>query len=151
MTTQQAVLERLEDSGYRLTPGRKRLLRVIFEHSGGMTAEELVNTLPETGRATVYRTIRLLVEQGVLCKLPLEEGAPRYLLSRTTHHHHLVCVGCGSVREFRENVIEKILRGLEANEGERVVGHRMEVYVQCSNCSADSETGPSTPRGHVHV
>ena len=155
MTLRENILHRLEDSGYRLTGSRLQLLDTLLTHVEGFTAEELVSEaqgapssesaslrgrepsgrIGRTGRATVYRTIRLLVDQGVLCKLAMDSGAPRYTLSGMAHHHHLVCVACGGVREFRETVIERALRHLE-EDGDEIVGHRIEVYVLCPTCNA---------------
>ena len=53
-------------------------------------------------------TIKLLVEQGLLCKISLPDGSPRYMLTMSGHHHHLVCVSCGLVSEFHESEIEQL-------------------------------------------
>lgn len=148
MESPNLVLERLEDAGYRLTAARRRLLDFLGGQEDGLSAEEVVAQMPSTGRATVYRTLRLLVQQHLLCKLPIDGGAPRYVLSsRLAHHHHVICVGCGRVREFRESVIEKVLKGLQGPEGDVVVGHHMEVYIQCASCqTAAVSTAPGQPR-----
>lgn len=132
---QQSAIERLEDSGHRLTNGRRRVLDVLAAQQAGIAAESVVGKLPDIGRATVYRTLRLLVTEGVLCKLAFEDGAPKYVLSsRMAHHHHAICVSCGIVREFRASILERALRGLPGAGGDRVVGHRIEVYIQCASC-----------------
>ena len=136
MTLQENILQRLEDSGYRLTESRRKLLETLLGHTDGFTAEELVAEAQGAGRATVYRTIRLLVEQGMLCKLAMDSGAPRYTVSGMAHHHHIVCVGCGAVRDFRQTSIERALRSMEEDEGDTVMGHRIEVYVLCAACKA---------------
>ncbi|MBI2866897.1 MAG: transcriptional repressor [Chloroflexi bacterium] len=148
MVSHLDIEHKLEDSGYRLTSSRRRLLEALLAREEGFTAEELVAEATGVGRATVYRTIRLLVEQGVLCKLSLEQGAPRYTVSRMAHHHHLVCVSCGMVREFRQNIIERVLKGLETGEAGKVVGHRIEVYVLCSGCQRATAKGKG-PARHV--
>ena len=137
------ALEKLEDAGYRLTTARRRLLEFLGDQEEGLSAEEVVARMPSTGRATGYRTLRLLLHEGLLCKVPFEGGAPRYVLSsRLAHHHHVICVGCGRVREFRESMIEKVLKGLEGPDGDLVVGHHMEVYVQCASCRTASPALP---------
>ena len=130
------ILHKLEDSGYKLTGSRLSLLDKLLTYNDGFTAEELVSQAREAGRATVYRTIRLLVEQGLLCKLAMDSGAPRYTLSGMAHHHHVVCVSCGAVRDFRQTVIERALKSMEEDVGDTVVGHRIEVYVLCASCKA---------------
>lgn len=147
-STQQTALEKLEDAGYRLTSGRRQVLDLLAAKQEGLAAEEVVEKVRGAGRATVYRTLRLLVTEGVLCKLAFEDGAPKYVLSsRMAHHHHVICVHCGAVREFRESVLERTLRSIEGTGGGRVVGHRIEVYVLCAACEAG---GASPPSGHPH-
>ncbi len=136
MTLAQDILHQLEDQGYRLTPSRQRLLETLIAREDGFTAEELVGEAQGVGRATVYRTIRLLVDQGFLCKLAMRDGAPRYKVSQLSHHHHLVCVQCGQVREFRASVIERVLKGLGEQETGTIVGHSIEVFVVCPLCAA---------------
>ncbi len=135
MTTVEEILDRIETGGHRATESRRRVLDAVVALGDGFTAEELVAGVPGLGRATVYRTVRLLVDQGVLCKLTLQDGTPRYSLStKVGHHHHLVCLRCGGVREFRQSVIERMLGELEAGEVGTVMGHRVEVYVLCPVC-----------------
>ena len=90
------------------------------------------------GRATVYRTIKLLVEAGVVCKLALQDGAPKYSLARVEHHHHTICVGCGTVGEFRAVTIERLLRAIGDDISGEIVGHRIEFYITCQDCLTNS-------------
>ena len=136
MFTAEDLLHKIEDSGYRPTASRQRILDALVAQAEGFTAEELVAQVQGLGRATVYRTLRLLIGQGLLCKLALQDGAPRYILSQMGHHHHMVCVRCGAVRDFRQSIIERVLKDLEATDGGSVVGHRIEVYVLCPVCQS---------------
>lgn len=101
---------------------------------GAFTAEELCRRLPSVGRATVYRTLKLLVEQGVVCKVPLADGTPRYRLGGPYHHHHLVCVACGAVRDLDRCAVEELASRVERGEGFTLLGHRIEFYGLCSRC-----------------
>lgn len=147
MFTTEDLLHKIEDSGYRPTASRQRILDAMVAQAEGFTAEELVAQVQGLGRATVYRTLRLLIEQGLLCKLALQDGAPRYTLSQVGHHHHMVCVRCGTVRDFRQSIIERVLKDLETTSGGSVVGHRIEVYVLCPACQSREapEYVPSDP------
>ena len=106
-TTQPDLLAILEDRGYRATGSRRDVVNLLAKKLVGFSAEEISSELPGVGRATVYRTIRLLLEAGVICKLALLDGAPKYSLARVEHHHHTVCVKCGTVGEFRAVTIER--------------------------------------------
>lgn len=127
----------LEDRGYRSTAPRLAIIQVIEKKQEGFTAEEIVKELPNVGRATIFRTIKLLEEVGVLCRLNLLDGAPRYSLSCIGHHHHTVCVRCGNVGEFRANTVERLLRTLSKDIPGNIVGHRIELYIICHRCTTD--------------
>ncbi|MCH8205486.1 MAG: transcriptional repressor [Chloroflexi bacterium] len=129
----QAVLE---DRGYRMTGPRRDLIALLDGKEEGFSAEEVSAELPGVGRATVYRTIKLLLEAGLVCKLALPDGAPRYSLARVEHHHHTLCVRCGTVGEFRDATIERLLRTVGSDIADRIVGHRMEFYIICRECLA---------------
>ena len=137
LTSRPEIMAILEDRGYRSTAPRRAIIRVLDGKQEGFTAEEVVNELPEVGRATIFRTLKLLMEVGVICKLNLIDGAPRYSLSRVEHHHHTVCVGCGNVGEFRAATVERLLRTLGDDIPGNIVGHRIELYVNCDQCLAD--------------
>ena len=140
MTTARAtrpdLLAVLEDRGYRVTGPRRRVTDLLDRKGEGFSAEEVCNDLPGVGRATVYRTIKLLTEAGVVCKLALPDGAPKYSLARVEHHHHTVCVQCGTVGEFRDATIERLMRAIGEDISGDIVGHRMEFYINCRECLA---------------
>ena len=124
----------LEDAGFRITGQRRMVLAAIDGMNGGFTAENLTAELEGVGRATVYRTLKLLVETDVICKLALPDGTPMYSPSRVEHHHHSVCTSCGAVEEFRDTTVERVLRSLNREIEGEIVGHRMEVFIRCKVC-----------------
>src|SRR3990172_9979492 len=103
--------------------------------------ESLASTLEARGRATVFRTIRLLTERGVVCRVLLEDGSLHYRLSRRGHHHHLVCLNCGGVRDLDECAVGDLVRELSRASGYEIEGHWLEVYGRCASCRAP---GPAT-------
>ncbi len=131
------LLAALQDRGYRLTGPRKRVAEAVGrKQEDSFTAESLCAEVQDTGRATVYRTLKLLLEAGVVCKLPMPDGAPRYMQARLEHHHHTVCVRCGAVGEFRDTTVERVVRSIGREISGEIVGHRMEFYVICPACQA---------------
>ena len=128
----------LEDRGYRVTEPRRSVIGLIDTKEEGFSAEEICTELSEVGRATVYRTLKLLLEVGVVCKVTLPDGAPMYSLSRAEHHHHTLCVRCGTVGEFRDVTVERMMRTIGDDISGEIVGHRMEFYIVCEDCADKS-------------
>ena len=134
LSSRPDIMAILEDRGYRSTAPRRAIIRILDGKQEGFTAEDLCSELPGVGRATVFRTIKLLLEAGVICRLNLLDGAPKYSLSRVEHHHHTVCVRCGIVGEFRATTVERLMRVIGNEIPGDIVGHRIELYITCGRC-----------------
>ena len=125
----------LEERGFRSTAPRRVMATVIGDQKRHFTAEGLREQLPRRmGRATVYRTLKLLVEAGVLCRVLLEDGDLHYQLSHQGHHHHLLCVQCGSSEDLTGCDIEELLLSTSSSHGFELSGHWLEVYGRCRDC-----------------
>ncbi|MGE3074359.1 MAG: Fur family transcriptional regulator [Dehalococcoidia bacterium] len=125
---------RLETIGFRSTAPRRAVLDAIQESSGPFTVEDLLAETPSVGRATVFRTIKLLQELDLVCRVPLEDGSVRYQLSEGGHHHHLVCRNCGSFTEFSDLEMDARIQE-QANAHEFALqGHSLELYGLCKKC-----------------
>ena len=137
MTTKlrrEDILAAVEDAGHRLTGSRRAIFELLEGMEGGFSAEEINLALGGVGRATVYRTLRLLIKEGLLCKLFSDEGSPKYTVAKFGHHHHTICVSCGKVGEFRDSAVERLLKAVSADIEGTIVGHNLELYVNCSEC-----------------
>ena len=132
------LLAVLEDNGHRVTSPRRSVISLLEDKYDGFSAEEISSELPGVGRATVYRTIKLLLQAGVICKLVLPDGASKYSLARVEHHHHTLCINCGTVGEFRDTTIERLVRAIGEDISGEIVGHRMEFHIVCEQCLAAS-------------
>ena len=100
-----------------------------------MTAEDVGRELPEVGRATIFRTLKLLVESGVVCRLSLLDGAPKYSLSPIEDHHHTVCVRCGKLGEFRASEFGRLLKGIDRDIVGNIASRCIEFLVTCDECT----------------
>ena len=130
----------LEDRGYKPTARRMAIADLLEQKHEGFTIEALSKELPSVGRATLYRTIKLFLEVGIVCKVATMDGARVYSLSRVDHHHHhYVCVECGAVEEFNAATVERTLNAISAEFRGEVVDHRFELYVNCGHCPSDGE------------
>jgi Fe2+ or Zn2+ uptake regulation protein len=135
------LLETLEERGHRTTSPRRAVVNAIAGQNKHFTAEELRGQLPDVGRATIYRSLRLLVDSGVLCRVLLEEGDLHYQLSHQGHHHHLLCVECGSSQDLLGCDIEDLLQTVSSAHKFQLSGHWLEVYGKCHDC-IDREAVP---------
>lgn len=87
------------------------------------------------GRATVFRTIKLLQELDLVCRVPLEDGSIRYQLSEGGHHHHLVCRQCGKFTEFSDLELDTRIQEQAKLHGFALQGHSVELYGLCAECA----------------
>jgi Fur family ferric uptake transcriptional regulator len=129
----------LRDRGYRLTNQRRVIVREL-EGERHLSAEELYDRVkgdhPELGLSTVYRTLDLLTELGIVRKEDFGEGYSRYELSTERVHHHARCDGCGSVIEFNEELMEYLALQVERETGFVTDWHEITLHGRCAACSA---------------
>lgn len=141
MPALEAIEGALEARGYRVTPARRAVLQAILSRPEHFTAEELMRRA-RAGRATVFRTVRLLCELGLLCRVLLEDGRLHYrLLGPRRHHHHLVCVECGRVQDLEECAVGGLVRELASATGYEIQGHWLEFYGRCLSCREPDQGG----------
>ena len=142
----QAEIERLKNNlkekGYKLTPQRRAIVDIIIKMEGKhLTAEELYDLVkiecPEIGLATVYRTVQLLEELGVVSRLDLNDGCNRYELvheDENHQHHHLICTNCGKVIEVEEDLLEGLEEDIESKYKFLIKNHSLKFYGICDDC-----------------
>ncbi len=135
-TTIEDAGRQMESHGHRLTEPRRAVLDAILSTGTPFTVEELCSAAPAVGRATVFRTVKLLQESEVICRLALDDGGVRYQLSHGGHHHHLICNSCGAVEEFGDSELDALIDRNARDHGFDVSGHSIELYGRCTNCAA---------------
>ncbi len=129
------MLDALGEKGYRDTAPRRAIVQAVAQTERHFTAEDLRAQLPEVGRATIYRSLKLLLDAGVVCRVLLEDGNLHYQLSHRGHHHHLLCVECGASEDLTGCDIEDQLKTVAAAHEFQVSGHWLEIYGRCLNCA----------------
>ena len=129
------MLDALGEKGYRDTAPRRAIVQAVAQTEKHFTAEDLRAQLPEVGRATIYRSLKLLLDAGVVCRVLLEDGNLHYQLSHRGHHHHLLCVECGASEDLTGCDIEDQLKTVAAAHEFQVSGHWLEIYGRCLNCA----------------
>jgi Fur family ferric uptake transcriptional regulator len=137
MTTVDPIERTLSRSGYRLTSPRRAVLDTMRGLGNHFTADDVQAASPEVGRATVFRTMKLMRELGVICQVVLDDGTAVYQLAdedRTDHHHHVICTECGRVVEFASDGLEGQLDRVASDTGFDIDTHRLELYGRCADC-----------------
>ncbi len=125
------IIARCEAKGLRMTDQRRVVARVIGDSDDHPDVEELyaraAKVDPKISIATVYRTVKLFEEAGILDKLEFGDGRARYEDAERDHHDHLIDVNSGDVIEFIDPDIEELQERIAARLGYKLVGHRLEL------------------------
>ncbi len=133
---EQKTVSRIEqlciERNMKMTGQRRVIARVLSDAADHPDVEELyqrsVKVDSKISIATVYRTVRLFEEAGLLDRLDFGDGRARYEPSSDDHHDHLIDVKSGKVIEFQEEHVEELQRTVAKKLGYELVGHRMELY-----------------------
>ena len=125
------IIARCEAKGLRMTDQRRVLARVIGAAEDHPDVEELyaraAQVDPRISLATVYRTVKIFEEAGLLERLEFGDGRARYEDAERDHHDHLIDVNTGQVIEFVDPEIEALQERIAARLGYRLIGHRLEL------------------------
>lgn len=147
-TIRNAFESFLKEQSLKLTPQRRRIFERAFATHDHFSAETLYGWLkeeqgPSVSRATVYRTLALLVEGGFLESLDAEQGELLYehVLGHR-HHDHIVCVDCGRIEEFVDEEIERLQEEAAARKGFKLVNHNLRLFGTCAVCTNKNEQQP---------
>lgn len=131
--------EHLRRRGLRVTEQRRLILELAWSTHDHFTAEDLYGWARQrdvrASRATVYRTLNLLVEGGFLAPLDGGQGQMLYEHILGHHHHdHMICLACGRILEFRSEEIERIQEEEARRRGFQVVDHTLTLEGYCARC-----------------
>ena len=125
------IIARCEARGLRMTDQRRIVARVLGEADDHPDVEELYARAakldPKISLPTVYRTVKLFEEAGILDRLEFGDGRSRYEDAERDHHDHLIDVNTGQVFEFVDPEIEALQERIAARLGYRLIGHRLEL------------------------
>ena len=129
------ILDQLREHGLRTTGPRRAVVEAALQQLGRFTANDIVDELRPrgVGRATVFRTLDLLVELGVLERLHTDSHHA-YTVCSEQHHHHLVCRGCNTVEEIVSPSAERLVRAIAHQAGFQIEGHLIEILGLCQRC-----------------
>ena len=134
---------KLQERQHKMTPQRKVVLEIFLSHPGEhLSAEDVHGILRDNhsdiGLATVYRSLELLSELGILQKMEFGDGCSRYEVNHTEpdahQHHHLICLKCGRVMEFSDDLLEPLEHDINKKSGFKIVDHQVKFFGYCKEC-----------------
>lgn len=142
--TTETILDAFKQRGLRITNPRKALALLLIETAGSdFTVEELWDMLlqrdPTVGRATVFRSVEILQELGLLDRIEFANGTHRFRACLDGgHHHHATCSICGKVTEVQACLSEEQLARVSSLTDFSIEGHRLEFFGRCAACRKKS-------------
>lgn len=127
----------MAEQGLRSTGQRRLIVDRFFEVGDHVSIDELLEQVRQTdpgiGYATVYRTMKMLTASGIAHEHKFADGMARYEpADDETHHDHLICVECGRIQEFEEPLIEELQQRIAQRYGFEIVDHKHELYGICN-------------------
>lgn len=141
---QDSFKQILKEKGLKVTKQRILVLEALASSEDKhLTAEEIYEIVkadfPEIGLATVYRTIQLLVELDLVESIQLGDGYVRYEIGtlegeETHHHHHLICLACGRIISFRDDLLDELEARIMESASFQVINHEVKLYGYCKEC-----------------
>jgi len=132
----------LRTNNLKYTKQRELILEIIYNNDGHFTPEDIYNLIKQTypdvklGIATVYRTLTLLEESGIVSSISFGVQGKKYEFGLTDHHDHLVCMECGGIEEFIDETIEKRQEEIAKKHNFEMRDHIMKIVGICQACQA---------------
>jgi len=138
MPANPPLVDAFERAGHRLTQPRQAVAELIASRNGHFTAAELAEDARRRGlalgRATIFRTLDLLLELGAVERLDLPTGEHAYVGCEPAHHHHVVCSACGRTSEIDDAGLRALVDEVAARTGYAIDAHRLELFGLCPRC-----------------
>ena len=138
MKQSRDMSSRLSELGYRLTPQRLMVVKAVEEADSHISAEEIYLQIraryPHMNISTVYRTLELLSELGLVTETDMGDGRVRYHSIGKGHHHHLVCQKCGEIIDVEESILSPLWDKIEQRYGFKVNMKHLAFFGLCAKC-----------------
>ena len=132
------ILGAFEAAGYRLTSPRRALARLVAGRDGHFSADELLTESRRARlgvtRATIFRSLDVLADLGVVERLDLPTGEHAFVACEPMHHHHVVCSSCGRSTGVADHGLDAVAEAIGRETGYRVDTHRLELFGRCPAC-----------------
>lgn len=146
-TRLDTLVQCLKGRGYRITPQRVAVLKIMLSSEEHPSAEEIHARVqvdyPMTSLATVYKTLALLKEMGEVTEISLGHGGSRFDGHQTQPHAHLICLKCQKIQDVDIATLETLSRNVQESTGYIIVNQRFDFFgicLECQNTPPDGET-----------
>ena len=145
----------MERKGLRSTAQRRLVSDTFFRARGHLSIDDMLALVrkrdPKVGYATVYRTLKLLLDSGLASSRQFDDGQTRYEVAGA-HHDHLICVKCGLILEFENDEIERLQEEMAKSLGGfQVLRHKHELYCLCPKAQGIAGGHCPHEEQHVHI
>ncbi|MBI4285497.1 MAG: transcriptional repressor [Chloroflexi bacterium] len=152
--TSEKLANIIRGRGYKLTPQRRAVLRVIARSRDHLTPgaiyERVRKEHPGIGLVTVYRMLELLADLNLTCRVHTEDGCRSYLMRRPSgHHHHIMCTSCGRVVDFTKCDLSELQQRVSEKSGFKIEGHLLQFNGLCQECREKTGAGGPFRTGKV--
>lgn len=131
-------LHTLKSQGYRITQARAALINLLEQTSHPVTAQAISRILKKIGMSvnitTVYREIEFLLSHGIIETVPLVPHELHYELAGRPHHHHILCVTCGTIQDVRMDTEQELIHVAQHTTSYKIRSHTLTFYGVCPTC-----------------
>ena len=135
---EKSITKILQKQGYRLTPQRAMILHAIEHKMGHFSAEEIYAQIkpqyPQLNISTVYRTLELLKNTGLVTETNFGDGRARYHTAEKGHHHHLVCQHCGAITNLDNSTFDSLRKQLKQKYNFKADLRHVAIFGTCAKC-----------------
>jgi len=130
----------IKENNLKFTSQREAILQTLYENQDHFTSEHLYMLVKQKnpnlniGIATVYRTLALLEENGLVSSISLGMQGKKFEIANKPHHDHLICIKCGKIVEFENEQIEELQNKIAKENNFELTNHLMQLYGICDSC-----------------
>lgn len=136
------IVAQLHDHGHKVTSQRMEIIKTVLESAELLTPSALYEKVkradPGVGEVTVYRTLNILEELGLVCVVHTVDNTHSYIGCPSEHHDHLICSDCGKVVNFSHCNLGTLEKRLVTETGFNIDDHRLDFYGRCGECAQKS-------------
>jgi Fur family peroxide stress response transcriptional regulator len=139
----ETMVRKLKEHGYKLTPQRLALAKVLSVSKGHPNVEKIFERLqdsfPTMSLATVYRNVMLFKSFGEVLELGFPDGSNRYDGNRPTPHPHVICIKCKKIVDPDLDSLDEMKKEVALETNFKILSHRLDFFGICSNCLAEKD------------